>query len=97
MRETWDSTFIRAGSTHALGFLQLRARLQRFGIAYNEAIDFNQRNTTVSLGAAHNFDEVSGTYQPEFASKGTTDFLLGVTQLLGPLHHLHLQSHAGLQ
>lgn len=55
-----------------------------FGIAYNEAIDFNQRNTTVSLGAAHNFDEVSGTYQPEFASKGTTDFLLGVTQLLGP-------------
>ena len=55
-----------------------------FGIAFNEAIDFNQRNTTVSLGAAHNFDEVSGIYQPEFASKGTTDFLLGVTQLLGP-------------
>jgi hypothetical protein len=54
------------------------------GIAYNELIDFNQRNTTLALGAAHNFDEVSGTYQPTFASKGTSDMLLGVTQLLGP-------------
>jgi len=55
-----------------------------FGISFTESVDFNQRNTTLSLGASHNFDEVSGIYQPEFASKGTSDFLLGVTQVLGP-------------
>lgn len=54
------------------------------GIAFNELIDFNQRNTTLALGAAHNFDRVNGLFQPEFTSKDTSDFLLGVTQLFGP-------------
>jgi len=55
-----------------------------FGISFTESVDFNQRNTTLTFGASHNFDEVSGIYQPDFASKGTSDFLLGMTQLLGP-------------
>jgi len=54
------------------------------GISLNELIDFNQRNTTLALGLAHNFDQVLGAYQPEFADKGTSDFLVGVTQVLGP-------------
>lgn len=66
-----------------------------FGLAFNELIDFNQRNTTLTLGAAHNFDEVSGTFQPDFASKGTSDFLVGVTQLLGPRTTLTLNATLG--
>lgn len=66
-----------------------------FGIAYTGLIDFNQRNTTLALGLSHNFDEVSGTYQPTFASKGTSDFLLGVTQLLGPRTTLTLNATLG--
>lgn len=53
-------------------------------VAWNELIELNQKNTTLALGISHNFDQVLGTYQPEFANKGTTDFLLGVTQILGP-------------
>ena len=53
-------------------------------LAWNELIDFNQRNTTLAVGFSHNFDQVLGTYQPEFADKGTSDFLLGMTQILGP-------------
>ena len=53
-------------------------------IAWNELIDFNQRNTTLTLGISHNFDQVLGTYQPEFADKNTSDFLAGITQVLGP-------------
>ena len=54
------------------------------GISLNEAIDFNQRNTTLNLGIAHNFDRVSGFYQREWKSKDATDFLVGINQLLGP-------------
>ena len=57
---------------------------QSTGISLNEAIDFNQRNTTLNLGIAHNFDKVSGFYQRDAKSKDVTDFLVGINQLLGP-------------
>lgn len=57
---------------------------QSVGISLNEAIDFNQRNTTLNLGIAHNFDRVSGFYQRTPASKDSTDFLVGINQLLTP-------------
>jgi len=66
-----------------------------FGIAYNALVDFNQRNTTLALGFAHNFDEVSGIYQPDFASKGTSDVLIGLTQLLGPRTTLTVNATLG--
>lgn len=57
---------------------------QSVGIALNQAIDFNQRNTTLLLGVARNFDRVSGRFQPDWESKGTWDGLIGINQLLSP-------------
>jgi len=51
----------------------------------NYLVDFNQRNTTLALGAAHNFDRLTqGIFLPRPQNKQSTDFLLGVTQVLTP-------------
>jgi hypothetical protein len=60
-----------------------------WGISLNDAIDFNNKNTTIVIGAAHNFDTIykgNSPYLPPNAKydKDTTDVLLGVTQLLSP-------------
>lgn len=54
------------------------------GLALNHSIEFNQKNTTVTLGLARNFDQVSGFYQIKPVHKDTFDGILGVTQLLNP-------------
>lgn len=58
------------------------------GVALNQTLDFNAKNTTVALGVSHNFDRVldAGTLvRPrEYQDKDTTEGLVGVTQLLGP-------------
>lgn len=54
------------------------------GIALSDAIEFNQKNTTLRLGLAHNFDQVKPTFFPQALNKDTTDFLVGVSQLLSP-------------
>ena len=60
-----------------------------WGISLKDAIDFNNKNTTVSFGVAHNFDTIfagNSPYLPadEVNKRGSSDVLLGVTQLLGP-------------
>jgi hypothetical protein len=55
------------------------------GLSLNHAIDFNQKNTTLSFAVAYTYDEIF----PEFWNgdreyKNGADFLVGVTQLLGP-------------
>jgi hypothetical protein len=52
----------------------------------NYLVDFNQRNTTVHLGVSHNFDRLTaGTYLgPKDQDRDSTDFLLGVAQVLTP-------------
>ena len=54
------------------------------GVSLAHAYDFNDKNTTLLLGAAHNFDSVGGGVLTEFQRKDTTDFLVGVNQLLSP-------------
>jgi len=54
------------------------------GLALRDAIDFNQKNTTLLLGTAVNFDQAWGYYQPEPASKNTIDGVVGLTQVLDP-------------
>ena len=55
------------------------------GIALNDALEFNQKNTTLRLGAAHNFDRVLDTGSPrKYQPKETTDGLVGFSQLLDP-------------
>ena len=60
-----------------------------WGISLNDAIDFNNKNTTLVIGAAHNFDTIYAGNSPYLPSdeknrKDSTDVLLGITQLLGP-------------
>lgn len=55
------------------------------GVAITQTLDLNQKNTTLVFGVAHNFDSVGGgTLLGEWKSKDTTDFMLGVNQLLSP-------------
>jgi hypothetical protein len=58
---------------------------ESFGISLNHAIELNQKNTTLSLGLAHAYDEIFPKFwngDQEF--KNSTDFLVGLSQLLGP-------------
>ena len=54
------------------------------GLALRDAIDFNQKNTTLLLGISANLDKVQGFYQPDAASKNSYEGMVGVTQLLDP-------------
>ena len=55
------------------------------GLALTEAIDFNQKNTTLVLGISRNSDSLNGTYQRQYVYKNETSILLGINQLLSPL------------
>jgi len=62
---------------------------ESWGISLKDDISFNNKNTTISVGAAHNFDTIlagNSPYVPsdEVNKRGSTDMLLGVSQLLGP-------------
>ena len=47
--------------------------------------DFNQRNTTLNLGVAHNFDrKITGIFVTQPQKKDSTDFLIGVSQVITP-------------
>ena len=67
------------------------------GVSLSDAIDFNEKNTTLSIGVSHSFDSIlpnegEGHWvngEPVFSidsnqDKDSTDVLLGVNQLLGP-------------
>ena len=63
------------------------------GVSLGDAIDFNEKNTTLALGVSHNFDEVQpnegefyllGTPITKPLHKDDTDVLVGLSQLLGP-------------
>jgi len=44
--------------------------------------DFNQRNTTLSMGYAHNFDTVNGRFMDNKKSKNVDNYSLALTQVL---------------
>jgi len=58
-----------------------------WGFALNYTHEFNDKNTTLSLGWSHDYDLVLAnqfTFITEKAVKNTDRFLIGGTQLLGP-------------
>jgi hypothetical protein len=58
-----------------------------YGFALNYSYEFNDKNTTLSLGWSHAYDKVLAnefTFLTDSAIKNTDDFLVGATQLLGP-------------
>lgn len=58
---------------------------ESLGLSLNYVGDFNRRNTSLNLGVSHNFDQVSGFHLGnETENKNSTDFLVGITQVLTP-------------
>ena len=68
-----------------------------FGAALTDAIDFNQKNTTLVLGLSHNFDSVQPVTWPNSKAKNSTEFLIGVNQLLDPKTVLRLDFTYGFE
>lgn len=55
------------------------------GTSLTDAIEFNNKNTTLLLGVSHNFDRVLDSSSPRnYRHKDATAFLIGVSQLLSP-------------
>jgi hypothetical protein len=54
------------------------------GVAFTDAIDFNQKNTTLIIGASHDFDTVEPKFWNDSKTKDSTDLIIGVNQLLDP-------------
>ncbi len=56
-----------------------------YGISLNDAIEFNDKNTILQLGASHNFDSVRHLDDSSiWSSKDATEGIIGVSQLLSP-------------
>lgn len=54
------------------------------GWSVNTVTEFNQKNTTLLVGAAGTDDDIRTFFQAPWAKKTGNDFILGVTQLLDP-------------
>lgn len=59
-----------------------------YGVSLNDAIEFNEKNTTLQLGVSQNFDSVRNTDQTTlkyiWSDKYSITALIGVSQLLSP-------------
>jgi Protein of unknown function (DUF3570) len=59
-----------------------------YGVSLNDALNFNEKNTTVEYGVAHDFDNVRqtdhSTGQFYWSDKQSTEAILGLSQLLSP-------------
>lgn len=54
------------------------------GLALTDAVDYNQKNTTLMYGGAYTHDLVNAITMESSETKQTIDLLLGVTQLISP-------------
>jgi hypothetical protein len=57
---------------------------ESYSISLNDAISFNDKNTTFQYGLAHNFDSVRFTDGKNWLGKDTTEGMIGISQLLTP-------------
>jgi hypothetical protein len=60
---------------------------ESYAISLNDAIEFNQKNTILQLGASHNFDSALGTTDVTprvWNDKQSTEGIIGISQLLTP-------------
>ena len=65
---------------------------QSYGVSLNDAVEFNEKNTTLQYGVSHNFDSVR-VEQPDsylgktltlWNDKNSTEVFIGLSQLLSP-------------
>ena len=57
---------------------------ESFGFSATDAIDFNEKNTTLVLGIAQTLDRIQPLFWSAPRHKDSTDILIGVNQLLSP-------------
>ena len=57
---------------------------ESLGYSLNHTIDFNEKNTTLAVGTAYTHDKIFASTMSETKDKDSGDFLIGLTQLLGP-------------
>ena len=57
---------------------------QSYGISLNDALEFNEKNTTLQMGVSHNFDSVRLSNETTWDGKQSTEGFVGVSQLLSP-------------
>ena len=55
-----------------------------YGVSLNDAIEFNDKNTILQVGASHNFDSVRHADKTTWSGKDSTEGLIGISQLLTP-------------
>lgn len=61
-----------------------------YGISLGDAIEFNDKNTILQLGASHNFDRVRQSDRKTWLDKDSTEGIIGISQLLSPVTVLNL-------
>lgn len=89
-RKAWEADATRAWSRVSVtaGFGESREHdyISR-GWSLNTLTDFNEKNTTLLVGAAGHSDDVEAFFTPAhpYLGKQATDLILGLTQLLDPL------------
>jgi len=86
-RKAWSAELTHAFArvTATAGFANSRENdYISNGWSLNTLTDFNQKNTTLLLGAAGTDDKIKVFYQTPWAKKRTTDLIAGITQLLDP-------------
>jgi len=66
----------------------LESDYESYGVSLGDAVDFNDKNTTLKFGFSHNFDSAlsSPTYYPPrvWKEKQSTEGIIGISQLLSP-------------
>jgi hypothetical protein len=87
-RKAWSADFSRQFSRMNIdvGFANSReSDYVSNGWSLNTLTDFNEKNTTLLLGAAGTDDDVKVIFQDPWVKKRSHDFIAGVTQLLSPI------------
>jgi len=73
---------LRPGFAHSL-----ESDYESYGVSLGDAIDFNEKNTTLQYGVSHNFDSaLSSPVNPPrvWKEKQSTEAIIGISQLLSP-------------
>jgi hypothetical protein len=55
-----------------------------YGVSLGDAIEFNEKNTTLQFGASHNFDNVRQANRTTWLGKDSTEGIIGISQILSP-------------
>ena len=90
LEQTWGLNALRPSFAYSI-----ESDYESYAVGYTHSIEFNQKNTRVTIGAAGTFDKSF----PRFVKhdyKKSGDWLLGVSQLLGPTTILTVNFSAGL-